>query len=101
MRPNNALRPTPVRGPEIAGNLQSRFVFTAVPIYAAARLNAGRWAALYFLPYQSSWASSASSPRSSINDRDHLMWSLPLHKACDVQYNHIITTELGLSLNKL
>jgi hypothetical protein len=44
MRPNNALHPTPLRGPKIAGVLQSQFVLIAVPIYAAARLNASRWA---------------------------------------------------------
>jgi len=42
---NTAFQPTPLRGPKIAGILQSGFVPTAIPISMAARLNAGRSAA--------------------------------------------------------
>jgi hypothetical protein len=43
--PNTAFQPTPLRGPKIGGILQSCFMLTLVPIYTAARLNAGRSAA--------------------------------------------------------
>jgi hypothetical protein len=32
-QPNNAFQPTPLRGPKIAGILESDFVLTPVPIY--------------------------------------------------------------------
>jgi len=38
---NNALQPTPLRGPKIAGILKAGFVLTLVPINMAAQLNAG------------------------------------------------------------
>jgi hypothetical protein len=43
--PNIAFQPTPLRGPKISGILEAGFVLTLVPIYRAARLNAGRWVA--------------------------------------------------------
>jgi hypothetical protein len=38
VRPNKPIQPTPLCGPEIVGILETEFVPTAVPIYAAARL---------------------------------------------------------------